>query len=289
MHHKDKILSDIFKTGKKTLSFEVFPPKTAQGMENLIFHLKQLEKYSADYISVTYGAGGSSQDKSLELLDAVHKNFERTVVAHFTCVGLDLNKIESFINRLSAMNIRNILALRGDPPKDSTNFDFNKNVFKYASDLVKFIKNKTNMCIGVAGYPEGHVQAPSKEADWDNLKFKIEQGANFVITQLFFDNSFYFRFKEGMLKRNIKVPLIPGILPVASIETLNKAVNLSGATITAKFKEIINKHTQPDDFKKASYEYVINQIRELQKDNVPGIHYYILNRSEVISEILENL
>lgn len=289
MSKNDKI-SDLFSKKSPLLSFEVYPPKTDEGVKNLLVHLQKLEKFHPDYISVTYGAGGGNQNKSLEVLESVHKHFEGAVVAHFTCVGLDKDNINDFVHRLEKMDVKNILALRGDPPKDNPHFDFSKNYFKYASELVAYIKKATRLCVGVAGYPEGHVQSPTREADWDNLKRKVDAGAEYVITQLFFDNRDFYEFRDGMEARGVKVPLIPGILPVPSIERLKKSINLSGTKISAEYNQIVEKYTDlPDSFRKASQDYFKCQVRDLIKNEAPGIHYYILNSSEFISEILETL
>jgi len=280
-------LRDLFESKKQTLSFEVFPPKTNQGILNLLVHLKKLEKFSPDFISVTYGAGGGTQERSLELLDKVVEQFKGAVVAHFTCIGQDKKTIKEFITRIENMGIGNILALRGDIPKNDTSFDFSKNEFKYANDLVSFIRKETNLSIGVAGYPEGHITAHTKEIDWDNLKRKIDSGADFVVTQLFFDNNDYFKFREAMVKRGIYVPLVPGILPVPSRDSLDKIIDLSGATPSNELLNICRKYiNSEEDFKKASIEYTKKQVANLLDSDVPGIHYYILNKSEMITEIL---
>jgi len=282
-------LRDLFTSKKPTLSFEVFPPKTDQGITNLLAHLKKLEKFSPDFISVTYGAGGGTQERSLDVLDKVFEQFKGAVVAHFTCIGQDKKTIKKFITRIEKMGIGNILALRGDIPKNNASFDFSKNEFKYTNELVEFIRRETDLSIGVAGYPEGHITAESKEIDWDNLKKKIDAGADFVITQLFFNNDDYFRFREAMVKRGINVPLIPGVLPVPSRDSLDKIIDLSGATPSNELLNICRKYMKSEeDFKKASIEYTKRQVANLLNSDVPGIHYYILNRSEMISEVLSS-
>ena len=283
-------ITQLLKQRKRLFSFEIFPPKTDQGVTSLFDHLGKLKKFSPDYISLTYGAGGSNQERSLELLKRLNSEFDGVVVAHFTCVGLDLSNIRDFIARLEGMDIRNILALRGDPPQNQPHFDFSKNHFRYASELVTYLKKNTALCIGVAAYPEGHKAAPSKEKDWDYLKQKVDAGAEFIITQLFFDNADFFSFMDGLSKRNIRIPVIPGILPVPSIDRLEKSINLSGSRVPDNFKKIAEKYADdPQGFRNASVDYFIRQIHDLTDAGVPGIHYYILNSSDIISEILEKL
>lgn len=283
-------VTQLLQRQKKMFSFEIFPPKTDEGVISLFEHLNKLKKFSPDYISLTYGAGGSNQTRSLELLKRLNSEFDGAVVAHFTCVGLDLNNIQGFISQLEQLNIRNILALRGDPPLNQPDFDFSRNHFRYASELVAYLKKNTSLCIGVAGYPEGHIAAPSKEKDWDYLKQKVDAGAEFIITQLFFDNAEFFKFREGMVKRHIHIPIMPGILPVDSVGRLNKSINLSGTSVPDSFKKIVEKYAgDAQGFREASVAYFIEQVHELMESGVPGIHYYILNSSDIISEILGKL
>ena len=288
----EKTLTELFKSGKLLRSFEVFPPKTDEGVSSLMRHLERLSLYAPDYVSVTYGAGGSNQSRSLEVLDKIHEFYkgESGVVAHFTCVGLDLSTIDAFLSKLKGMGVRNILSLRGDPPKNNPSFDFSKNVFKYASDLVSYLRERSDFCIGVAGYPEGHPASATRESDWDHLKEKVDAGAEFIITQLFFDNADFFRFREGLDKRGISIPVIPGILPVNSLEGLEKSVNLSGAKMSQGFSEIASRFSMDaEGFRKASIEYTVRQVRELIQSGVPGIHYYILNSSELMIDLLTRL
>jgi methylenetetrahydrofolate reductase (NADPH) len=288
---KESRLSQLFQSRQKPLrSFEVFPPKTPQGIPVLLEHLGRLDHFSPDFISVTYGAGGSSQERSLKVLEKVHRNFASSVVAHFTCVGLDRDNIDRFISHLDTLGIKNILALRGDPPKNDPDFDFSNNCFRYSSELVAYLREHTDLCIGVAGYPEGHFQAPDRDTDWDRLKEKVDAGADFVITQLFFDNADFFRFRDALEKRGVDVPVVPGILPVPSATSLERAVTLSGARISSSFQVIVDRHAEnQQDFRRASVAYFRSQVRELLESGVPGIHYYILNRSQMITEILTGL
>jgi methylenetetrahydrofolate reductase (NADPH) len=288
---KDNVfVSDLYRNKKNVLSFETFPPKSAEGITHLIHHLKELEKYGPDFISVTYGAGGSTHDTSLQALEQISQNLDATLVAHFTCVGATETTIQDFVRRLEALKIKNILALRGDLPQNYPGFDFSKAIFHHANELVAYLKKTTSLCITVAGYPEGHVEALSREKDWDYLKAKVDTGAELIITQLFFDNEDFFQFRDGMQKRGVQVPLVPGILPVSSLERLQKIVNLSGSKISKGFQAILDRYSQdPEGFRKASIHYSQNQIKELLQNGVPGIHYYTLNRSDIVSEVLDGL
>jgi len=286
----DVFVSDLYRSKKNVLSFETFPPKNAEGIAHLIEHLKKLEKYCPDFISVTYGAGGSTHETSLQVLEQIAQNLDAALVAHFTCVGTTEATIQDFVRRLEALKIKNILALRGDAPQNQVGFDFSKGVFRHASELVAYLKKTTSLGITVAGYPEGHTESLSREKDWDYLKEKADAGAEVVITQLFFDNTDFFQFRDGMHKRGVTLPLVPGILPVSSLERLHKIVNLSGSKISKGFQTILDRYSNdPEGFRKASIQYSQNQIRELLQNSVPGIHYYILNRSEIVSEVLDNL
>jgi methylenetetrahydrofolate reductase (NADPH) len=177
-----------------------------------------------------------------------------------------------------------------NPPQNQAGFDFSKGIFRHAVELVGYLKKTTSLCITVAGYPEGHIEALSREKDWDYLKEKVDAGAELVITQLFFDNQDFFQFRDAMHKRGITVPLVPGILPVSSLERLQKIVNLSGSKISKGFQAILDRYAEdPEGFRKASVHYSQNQIKELLQNGAPGIHYYTLNRSDIVSEVLEGL
>lgn len=288
--NKDPFLSQIYKKNKVKLSYEVFPPKTENGADKLIEHLSLLKVYSPDFISVTYGAGGGTQEKSLGLLKKIKEAINVPLLSHYTCVGADEQNVLSFVSELDSLGISNILALRGDPPSNDPNFDFSRGCFQYANELVTFLNRKTDFCVAVAGYPEGHIQAPSKEADWDTLKKKVDAGASCVITQLFFDNSDFWKFKSECEKRNINVPIVPGILPVSSADRLDRIISLSGSKLNHEFKEIERSFGhQADDFYKASLDYSKKQISELIAGGIEGLHLYILNQSKMISDILKDL
>lgn len=283
-------IADLARQNKKILSLEIFPPKTPDGIVTLLEHLKKLMELSPSFISVTYGAGGSTQEVSLAVLEKVTKEFSVPVAAHFTCVGSDRTSINQFLEKLKTLGISNILALRGDPPQNQPQFDFSKQAFHYANELVAYLKMITDMCIIVAGYPDGHPQAPSKEADWDHLKKKVDVGGELIITQLFLDNTAFYEFVEGLRRRNITVPVLPGILPIPSIATYEKIFSMCKTRIPPAFQAIIDRYSKdPENFRKASVDYSRNQIKDLLAHDSAGIHYYCLNRSEMVFDVAKGL
>jgi methylenetetrahydrofolate reductase (NADPH) len=287
---KPNRIADLARQNKRVLSLEIFPPKTPDGITTLLDHLKKLMALSPSFISVTYGAGGSTQAVSLEVLEKVTKTFPVPVVAHFTCVGSDRTSINQFLEKLKTLGVSNILALRGDPPQNQPNFDFSKQAFHYANELVTYLKTVTDMCIIVAGYPDGHPQAPNKESDWDNLKRKIDAGGELIVTQLFLDNTAFYEFVEGVRRRGITVPILPGILPIPSITTYEKIFSMCKTRIPPTFQSIIDQYSQdPEGFRKASVDYSRDQVRDLLAHNPIGIHYYCLNRSEMIMDVAKEL
>ena len=285
---KQARLKELLAGANPSLSYEVFPPKTSKGVTALMGHLAALSVYRPDFISVTYGAGGSTRDRSIEVLERICTETTSAVLAHFTCVGMNRQTIDEFVERLRDLKVENILALRGDPPRDQPDFDFSQSEFRYARDLVAYLVEKYHFSIGVAGYPEGHLEASSKEEDWDHLKAKVDAGAECVVTQLFFDNDHFYRFRDHLKKKGVEVPLIPGLLPVASMDRLNKIVNLSGSKISPEFQRICDScGNDPDAFLAASVEFSQKQIEDLLAKGAPGIHLYILNQSEIILRVLE--
>jgi methylenetetrahydrofolate reductase (NADPH) len=289
MSHRARI-SDLLREGRQLRSIEVFPPKTSEGVVQLLDHLEKLKVLRPDFISVTYGAGGSTRERSLEVLEKILQRSSIPVVAHFTCVGSDKAFVTSFVERLRSLGVNNILALRGDPPKDQPDFDFGAQPFSCARDLVLFLKEQSDFCILVAGYPEGHTQAPSREADWDHLREKIEAGGEAVVTQLFFDNADYFRFCDAMRQRGVSAPIIPGVLPLPSIASFRRILEMSQCRVPAELQEIVARHeASPEDFRKASLAFARRQVEGLLRGGAPGIHYYCLNRSELVLELVAGL
>lgn len=282
-------ITEIMKNNDKTLSFEIFPPKTDAGLENLFLELEKLSAYHPDYVSVTYGAGGSTRDKTLDIALEIQKRLGIPPLAHFTCVGSDRDEIKAYISRIHEAGINNILALRGDPPSGQKDFIAPEKGFAHANELVSFLRNFFHGTIAVAGYPEGHVQAPSLDADIDNLHKKITAGADFIVTQLFFDNADFFRYQDKLASKGIDVPVIPGIMPITGLGQITRSVELSGARIPVELRRLIDSGLPEDDFFTAGCDYTLAQCRELSDHGVKGFHFYTLNKSEATGRILDEL
>jgi methylenetetrahydrofolate reductase (NADPH) len=287
-------LKEIYNNPDKLIiSYEVFPPKDAEisnKTDLLLQELKVLAKYNPSFISVTYGAGGSTRDKTLELVLRIKKELNICPLPHFTCVGTDKDEILQYIKEIQNANIKNILALRGDPPKGESKFIKPENGFGYANELVEFIKSNTDISIAVAGYPEGHQECASLEKDIVNLKKKIDSGAEAIITQLFYDNNYFFDFLEKTQKIGINVPIIPGVLVIANVAQIKKMTSMCGCTIPDKLMEKLRQYQDDtDSIKKIGIEYAIAQCRELIANKVPGLHFCTLNKSSATSSVLKEL
>ena len=285
MKIKDMLLKKEF-----TLSFEVFPPVREGDIKSLFSTIRELEKLNPDFISVTYGAGGSTRDKSIEIASKVKNEFNREVLAHLTCVQTSKDDISKILDEFKKENMENILALRGDPPEGETNFTRTEGGFGYANELVEFIKATDNFSIGVAGYPEGHIEAPSFEVDLANLKRKVDAGADFIITQLFYNNEDFYRFRDRAIKTGIRVPIIPGIFPILNYKQIRKIASLCGAKIPSKLNQkIYRSKEKPEETEKHGIEYATIQIEDLIKNDVQGLHIYSMNKSHPAKQILAEL
>lgn len=274
-------LREIYNTDKTVISFEVFPPK--ENSEKLLEEIKDLKHHNPAFISLTYGAGGN-ENKSFELLKQI-KDTGINVMPHFTCISTTKENIEKNINKLIDLKIENILALRGDIPE---NKELQKHDFNYASDLVEFIKHKTNLSIGVAGYPEGHIESPDLDTDINYLKDKVDKGADAIFTQLFFDNNNFYKFIDKTEKAGINIPIIPGIMPIISKKQVEKMVKLANITVPPNVQENISK-LKDKDLIEFGIEYATSQCEELIKNGIKGLHFYTLNKSYSTNEILNNI
>ncbi len=282
-------LSELYTGNKPVISFEVYPPKTDEGIDKLMGELKKLKVFDPAFISVTYGAGGTTQGRSLIVIKRIMDELGLIPIPHFTCIGSDKESILSFVKVIEGLGLKNILALRGDPPKDKTYYHPEKNVFHYASELVAFLKANTDLEIAVAGYPEVHPQAKSLDEDLTHLNEKIKAGASLIMTQLFFDNAVYFNYVEKAKKLGINVPVIPGILPLTSAHQIQKSIEC-GAKIPAKLTTWIDPYQhEPLAFHKAGIEYVVQQVKGLLKAKVPGLHLYTFNQAEAVSQVLRGV
>lgn len=284
-----KKLTETFSQKPKTYSFELFPPKTEEGFQKLKETIAQLAALQPDYISCTYGAGGGSRDKTFDIVELIQKKHHVPGVAHLTCVLHTKEEIKNILTDIKNRGIMNVLALRGDPPKDNPGWTPGEDNFKYSSELCAFIRKRFggHFTIGVAGFPEGHLLCRDREKDADFLKLKTDAGADYVITQLFFNNQDYFDYVERLKKRGVKARVIPGILPVTDYNSLVRFCNLCGATVTDELKNIFVP--LQDDKEKtlaAGIEFAIRQCRGLLAGGAPGLHFYALNKPHPVDTIL---
>jgi methylenetetrahydrofolate reductase (NADPH) len=289
---------EYFKNGKRpVISFEIFPPKTEQGMESLILRvIPELIELGPDYITVTYGAMGSTRKMTLEIASLIKNRYGMESACHLTCVGASRMEIDETLERISDAGIQNIVALRGDPPRGERGFVAPDNGYSHAYQLVEHIRQfeqkrgKGPFGIAVAGYPEKHLEAPTIETDIANLKRKVESGADIIITQLFFDNTFFFDFVERVRAAGITVPVIPGLMPIQSVKQIKRITSMCGSSIPQELQRQLD--TALDDDERASEIGVwqcIGQARELLMHGAPGIHFYVLNRSTQVRRIMEAL
>lgn len=283
-------IKDLFDHREKTYSFELFPPKTDKGFENLLKTIVQLCELQPDFISCTYGAGGGNREKTFDVVQHIEGQHHVIGMAHLTCVLNTKADIATIVEDIKSRGLRNILALRGDPPKDHPDWQPTDDNFKYSSELAAFIREKygDHFGIAVAGFPEGHILCRDRDKDAEFLKLKIDAGADFVITQLFFDNKDYFEYIERLRKIGVDVRVIPGILPITNYENLHRFCSVCGAIVTDQVKSIFEPlRDDPDATVKAGIEFAIRQCRELLDGGAPGIHFYCLNKVHPTDEILQ--
>lgn len=263
-------------------SLEFFPPKDDAGVTALIETATALRRIEPDFVSVTYGAGGSTRERTAQVSRLLREDLGFTVMPHLTCVGHSRSELTELADRIHADGFRNIMTLRGDPPKGSTEFQVASDGLRYASELVTLLKSlHSDFCLGVGGYPEKHPEAPAPEIDLANLKTKVEAGADFITTQLFFDNAVYFRFVERCRKAGITVPIVPGIMPVLSLKQIQRFTSMCGATLPAKLVTRLEAAGENTDIVETiGIDWALTQIRELLAQGAPGYHIYILNRAK---------
>jgi len=284
-------IRNLLNPSKPCFSFEFFPPKTPEGEQTLWATLDDLRQLDPGFVSVTYGAGGSTRDRTIALVSQIKQRTGIEAMAHLTCVGHSKEELVSVLQALSRARVENVLALRGDPPKGSSTFQAAPNGLRYASELVELIKAQDlGLCLGSACYPEGHVETPSRDADLQHLKTKTDAGLDFLITQLFFDNAFYFDFVERARRLGINVPIVPGIMPITSFEQVNRFVRLCGATVPMRLQLALEKvKDDPEAVAQLGVAHATVQCLELLSRGVPGIHFYTLNRSPASRMIVSAL
>lgn len=271
------------------LSIEVFPPKKDSEFEGVFSILDEFKSLNPSFISVTYGAGGSQSKRTVEIADYIQNTLQIPALAHLTCVGNQRENIDQVLGQLKNAGIQNILALRGDRPKDMTDEQFNSREFYYANELIEYIKSKDeSFQITGACYPEKHFEAMSTRSDLKNLKRKVDSGCDFLISQLFLNNDVFYDFQEKCLANDITVPIHAGIMPITSIKQVETSISLSGTSVPKAFSDILARyHNNPEDMKKAGIDYAIKQILDLMEYGADGIHLYTMNKPLLTKEIFE--
>ncbi|RKH38601.1 methylenetetrahydrofolate reductase [NAD(P)H] [Corallococcus sicarius] len=272
-------------------SFEFFPPKTDAGVASLLRTVEELAPLNPGFVSVTYGAGGSTRDRTVELVTHIKQHTGIEAMAHLTCVGHTRDELRDVLRRLAAARIENVLILRGDPPQGQQTFEPVPGGFRYAEELVRFVREEDfNFCLGGACYPEGHVETASREDDLRHLKAKVDAGMDFVVTQLFFDNAFYFDFVERARRAGINVPIVPGIMPITNYEQVQRFTRMCGATVPMRLAlQMERVKDQPDAVVQLGVAHATVQCMELLARGVPGIHFYTLNKSPATRMIVSAL
>ncbi|MFC1503987.1 methylenetetrahydrofolate reductase [Spirochaetota bacterium] len=284
--------TDLWKPGSKpTISFELFPARTEKGAEKLEHAIDVLASLKPDFTSVTFGAGGSTREGSYQLVQKLKKDKKLEVIAYFAGYGLSPNDITGVLDSYKDLGIENILVVRGDEPRDDEDFKPHSESMEHATDLIKFICPKYDFCLGTAGYPEGHIEAKSLDDDLKYLKMKVENGAEYIIANYFYDNKYFFDFIDRCKSAGITVPIIPGIMPIYSVKMMNMLAELCGATITDEIKEGLSK--LPEDDKEAllsfGIELAAGKCRALLKKGVPGLHFYTMDKSESSVAVIKQL
>ena len=274
---------------KPVISLEIFPPKQTSHIDTIYNTIDGLKDLKPDFISVTYGAGGSSREHTVEIANILKNKYNVETLAHLTCYNSTSTEIENILDELKGHNVENVLALRGDIPNDDHSTCSNSQ-FKHASDLVKHIKSYDNFCIGGACYPEGHIECSSKIHDLKYLKAKVDNGLDFLITQIFFDNEMLYEFLERLDILGIKIPISAGIMPVINTKQIQRITQMCGTKLTQKFQRIIEKYEyNPEALKEAGIIYATEQITDLLSSGIDGIHLYTMNKPEVAQKIFSNI
>jgi methylenetetrahydrofolate reductase (NADPH) len=287
-------IQNIFKAHKPAFSFEFFPPRTERGSEELFATIARLQELKPSYVSVTYGAGGTTRELTHDLVVRIQRETDLTAVAHLTCVCHQEADLAAILDRYSSSGVENVLALGGDPPRNLVGYDRANDAFRFASDLVRFIRSRSNGArgfgIGVAGFPEGHPGTPNRLLEMDHLKAKVDAGADYICTQLFFDNRDFYDFRERCDLAGIKVPIIAGIMPITTRAGLLRMCELAlGVRIPAKLLRAVSRAADDEAVARVGTHWATEQCRDLLDHGVCGIHFYTLNRSDATRQIYQNL
>jgi methylenetetrahydrofolate reductase (NADPH) len=283
-------ISQALATQRPFFSFEFFPPRTDEAQQHLLETARTLRDLRPAFVSVTYGAGGSTRARTVEVAKQIQQEVGINVMAHLTCVASTRADLRGVLNELEAAGIENVLALRGDPPKDSSVFETLPGGFAHANDLIAMLERNYHFCIGAACYPEKHIEATSFDEDLYNVKRKVDAGAEFLITQLFFDNDRYFAFVERARSIGITVPILPGIMPITNFEQIQRFTAMCGATIPPKLiAELQLRRDEPKAVEELGVAFATLQCTDLLRRGAPGIHFYTLNKSPATRAIVSAL
>ncbi|WP_049945118.1 methylenetetrahydrofolate reductase [Butyrivibrio sp. AC2005] len=282
-------IKELYNKGKTVLSCEIYPPKKEDEFANIYSKLDRLAEIKPDFVSVTYGAGGSNAGKAVEIADYAKNKAELEVVSHITSVGFSREKLTQGLDRFKQIGIDNILVLRGDRPKAMTDEQFNSRDFLHASDMAHFIREKgMDFTLLGACYPHKHPEALNEDEDVKNTKVKVQCGCDVLISQLFFENEYFYRLKDKLYALGVKTPISAGIMPVTSAKQLGTTVTLSGTTVPEELSSIISKHgDNPEEMRKYGIEYAIKQALDLKNKGVDGLHFYIMNKPELAKELMD--
>jgi len=279
--------------GEPVFSFEFFPPRTEQGVAALFQAVEALRPLAPTYVCVTYGAGGSTRLRTLELVKRLKNEIEVEAMAHVTCVGSSRDELAAVLDELAGAGVRNVMALRGDPPRGETTFTPHPEGFRWASELVAFIRSQPqrwSFCLGAAAYPEGHLETRDLARDLANLKVKVESGVDFLVTQLFFDNERYFQFVERARMAGISLPILPGIMPIQTVEQIERMTRMCGAALPRLLRAAMEvRREDPEAARELGLAFATLQCSDLLRRGAPGIHFYTLNRSPSTRAILSAL
>lgn len=287
-------IKDILRSHRPTFSFEFFPPKTEKGAEDLFTTIAHLQELAPSFVSVTYGAGGSTRELTHDLVVRIQQQTKLTAVAHLTCVCHGEADLAAILDRYARSGIENVLALSGDPPRNLGNYDRSQDAFRYAADLVRFIRTREGsggFGIGVAGFPDGHPGTPNRLLEMDHLKAKVDAGADYICTQMFFENRDFYDFRERCELAGIRVPIVAGVMPITTQGGMRRMAELAlGVRIPAKLLRAIGRCADDDAaVARVGTHWATEQCRDLLDNGVHGIHFYTLNRSDATRQIYENL
>ncbi|MEM6472992.1 MAG: methylenetetrahydrofolate reductase [NAD(P)H] [Planctomycetota bacterium] len=285
------MLADQFRGERCAISFELFPPKTDKGMETLESNVRRLTSFSPTFFTCTYGAGGSTRSRTLDVLERVRRVTNLPIATHLTCVGSTVEQLCDYLSEAKTRGADYVVALRGDPPKGSDAFEAVEGGLRYANELVEMIRDRfeTQFGILVAGYPEVHQEAPNAKTDLDNLKRKVDAGADVIVTQLFYDNADFYRFRDACVAAGISVPIVPGLLPITNFQQAQRIAGMCKAAIPDQMASAMNESGDADYQFRIGVEHARQQTVDLIENGVPGIHFYVLNKSDAAAQLLDGL